>query len=249
MILELQKSIEVEVIQGKILPIIPEWTIKTDNIIVGSYENMEQQRQLYSQTVGSGDWSTRIGSEFRFDKDNLLLRSVWVKTSEENLESNEMIEGWVNIEPVIGILRLLSSQEFDCEINEYRWMSSDGKLLVGIDDLDLTESDDKFRLRVAKDFDLLFAEQKWCGWMLSNPARYLAEPNTLADSDPQLNSIAYEYISLISEDNIDFLYDKEPEFLQRILNLKNKIDLNQGAISHRKVFYNALNEIVEDFYY
>ena len=48
MILELQKSIEVEVIQGKILPVIPEWTIKTDNIIVGSYENMEQHRDTVS---------------------------------------------------------------------------------------------------------------------------------------------------------------------------------------------------------
>ena len=248
MILQLEDSVEVEVIRGQILPLIPKWFLKPDNVVVSSHRNMEEHEQQHLKTIGSGNWHAPLGNEFRFTEDNLLLTSVWVKATEENLESSSVMEKWTNIEPVSGILRLLSHQSFRCELNEYRWISPNGKFLAAIEDTDIIESDDKFRLRVAQDFDLLFAEQKWCGWLLSNPARYLAEPNSLADLDTELPLLAYEYISLISEPNIDLLYDKEPEFLQRIIDLRAKIDLNSGATEHRREIHTALEEIIESFY-
>lgn len=248
MILELEESIKTEVIQEHNLSSIPRWNPKPGSVLIASHTNTEERERQFIQTIGSGNWLYLESNEFRFNKENLLLESIFVKPSEENIESNLVIEEWLNKKPVQGTLRLLSPQSFKCESDDYRWMSSDGKLLAAIHDVDWIESHDKFRLRVAQDFDLLFAEQKWCGYMLSNPARYLAQPNPAADSDPELPLLAFEYVSLICEPNIDYLYDEEPEFLQKILDLRNQINLECGAIDHRRVLYDCLSEIVEYFY-
>lgn len=248
MLFKLENSAKVEVIEGKHLPWIPTWTPMPDNIAIGSYNNMEEHEQHYLQTVGSGNWYAPDVSEFRFTEENLLLTSIWVQVLEENLQSSEMIEGWLNKKPVEGTLRLISPKVFRCEINDYRWMSSDGKLLAAINDTDLVKSDDKFRLRVANDFDLLFAERKWCGWLLSNPARYLTKPNTAADSDPELNSLTFEYVSLVSEPFIEQMDDKDPEIFKRLNNLRNKINLKDGAVEHRQVLYDCLGDVIENFY-
>ena len=248
MFLQIEESIKTEVIQEHHLSSIPRWDPKPGSILIASHTNTEERERQFIQTIGSGNWLYLESNEFRFNKENLLLESIFVKPSEENIESDLVIEEWLDLKPVQGTLRLLSPQSFKCESDNLRWMSPDGKLLAAIFEADWVESDDKFRLRVAQDFDLLFAEQKWSGYMLSNPARYLAEPNSPADSDTELPLLAFEYVSLICEPNIDDLYDEEPEFLQKILKLRNKINLKDGAVEHRRVLYDCLNEIIEYFY-
>lgn len=248
MFLQIEKSVKAEVIKGKILSAIPEWDLRPGYVIIGTYGSVEKQEQDLLQSVGSPTSDIPYGSEFRFAKDNLLLKRIWVNAPEENLESSDEIEKWLNLEPVEGLLRLLSPEMFEDKRSDYRWMSPNGKLLAGIDDTDLIESDNKFRLRVAQDFDLLFAEQKWCGWILSNPTRYLAKPNLEANSDTQLPLFALEYISLVCDSNFDLLFDADTEFLQKLFTLRDTINLNEGAIKHRRTIYDATEEIIERFY-
>lgn len=248
MLLQIEKSVKAEVVEEQILSAIPEWDLRPGYVIIGTYGSVEKQEQDLLQSVGSPTSDIPYGSEFRFAKDNLLLKRIWVNAPEENLESSEMIEGWLNLKPVPGLLRLLSPEMFDDKKSDYRWMSPDGKLLAAIEDTDTICSDDKFRLRVAQDFDLLFAEQKWCGWLLSNPTRYLAKPNLEADLDTELPLLALEYISLVCDSNFDFLLDADTEFLQQLFGLRDKINLNKGAIKHRQIIYNATEEIIERFY-
>ena len=247
-ILQLQDSIEVEVIEGQNLPWIPSWYPKPGSILIAQHRNTEEYEREFIQTIGSGNGLYLEGEEFRFAKDSLLLQSIFFEPSEENMESNELVKRWLNLKSVKGTLRLVSPQSFRCEPDDYRWMSSDGKLLAAIQDVDWIESSDKFRLRVAQDFDLLFVEQKWCGWMLSNPARYLIEPNSPADSDSELNSLAFEYVSLVSEPYIEQMDDKDPEILERLIGLRNKINLKDGAVEHRRLIYDCLGEVIENFY-
>ena len=245
---QLQDSIEVEVIEGQNLPWIPSWYPKPGSILIAQHRNTEEYEREFIQTIGSGNGLYLEGEEFRFAKDSLLLQSIFLEPSEENLESDKLVRGWLNLKSVKGTLRLLSPQSFKCEPDDYRWMSSDGKLLAAIHDVDWIESSDKFRLRVAQDFDLLFAEQKWCGWLLSNPARYLAEPNSAADSDSELNLLAFEYVSLVSEPHIEQMDDRDPETLDRLIHLKNKINPEHGAAKHRRVLHDCLKEVIENFY-
>lgn len=194
MLLQIEKSVKAEVVKEQILSAIPEWDLRPGYVIIGTYGSIEKQEQDLLESVGSPISDIPYGSEFRFAKDNLLLKRIWVNAPEENLESGDEIEQWLNKKPVEGLLRLLSPEMFDDKRSDYRWMSPDGKLLAAIEDTDFIESDDKFRLRVAQDFDLLFAERKWCGWMLSNPTRYLAKPNLEAYFDTELPLLALEYI-------------------------------------------------------
>lgn len=50
------------------------------------------------------------------------------------------------------------------------------------------------------------------------------------------------------DSNFDFLLDADIEFLQKLFDLRGKINLNEGAIKHRRVIYNAIEEIIERFY-
>ena len=248
MLVKLTDSVEAEIVYQEKLPWMLSWEMRAGYVIIGPYLNMDEHEQHYLKTIGSGDWHAPMGSEFRFDKDNLLLKSIWVKALEENLESGSVIEEWTSQQPIEGILRLLSSQDFYCEANDYRWMSPDGKLLAAITETNLVRSNNKIRLRVAKNFELLFAEQEWCGWLLHNPAQYLTEPNSQAKSDRKLALWASEYLTLVSEPYIEQMEDEEAEILEKLLDLRNRIDLTSGAIEHRQVIKETVEDVIEHFY-
>ena len=136
MFLQIEKSVKAEVVKEQILSAIPEWDLRPGYVIIGNYGSVEKQEQDLLESFGSPTSDIPYGSEFRFAKDNLLLKRIWVNAPEENLESSGEIEQWLKLEPVEGLLRLLSPEMFDDKRSDYRWMSSDGKLLAVIEDTD-----------------------------------------------------------------------------------------------------------------
>ena len=42
--------------------------------------------------------------------------------------------------------------------------------------------------------------------------------------------------------------DKDPEILEQLTNLRNKINLEHGAMEHRRLIYDCLGEVIENFY-
>jgi hypothetical protein len=65
--------------EAKTLPYQPRWEVGGRSLKVGSYHNGdEHEHHVVAETIGSGLWyGPHDNDEFRFDKDDLTLKSIW----------------------------------------------------------------------------------------------------------------------------------------------------------------------------
>lgn len=99
-----------------------------------------------------------------------------------------MISRWQFETPIKALLTLSQVQGFKPKPMDFRFLDRNGKFLTCITEIALNTSNNRMRLRIAKDFDLLFIEQNLCGCLLSNPIHYFGtkyltqQPLTQADA-------------------------------------------------------------------
>ncbi len=253
--IELKKSYQATIIDGVCLPFSPRWGLRELSLIIGEYQSGDEHEQHFLQTVGSGNWYRSEYDEFRFRQDNHQLESIWFHLPEVNIEPDkqDIISLWQFETPIKGLLSLLSLQGFNPEPMDFRFLEQNGNFLACISEMALTTTKNKnrLRLRIAKDFDLLFIEQKLCGWLLSHPINYLVmswdEPSSVT-IDEQFVSIVHEYLNLIAEPNIEKIEDEDPEILESLLALHKRISISTKYTYQFQIVTNCIQEIVEQFY-
>ena len=251
MIIELQPSVMAEIVLDGRLSALPRWGLKYLSLMVGPFSNGNEHERYYLETVGSGDTFRSAYDEFRFNQESLELMSVWFHVPEENLASGELLDGWRVRQPVSGTLRLRSPLTFLAEPTTMRWMESDGKFLAGVHDRVLDQAEEYLRLCIAQDLDLLIADNRLCGWMLSNPTRYLVdlweEPDQ-SEPEAELGSMVAEFLAVVHKRQLRRLMEKDPALLAALTALRARLGHNQGHRTQCTVFREAIDDVIERFY-
>lgn len=251
MIVKLLDSVSAEVIKGLNLQVIPRWMIGGLAVIITPFNSVEEYYKQILHTFGSFDCMGSGSEGMRFSQKDLLLQSVWFRVPEINLSSNQEFLLWQNQEPQIGTLHLLSAEEFYLDPTDVRWFDPNAGSLICIKEESLTVGSERLRLRIAEDFDLLFADQKLSGWLLSSAEQYLVdfwENPSLIKADEKLKLLTYDLLSLVSENNIEKMDDQDPDILQALIDLHKKIRYNCGYVSQGRVLLAWIADITERFY-
>ena len=251
MIVKLTSEISAVVVFGTKLPFLPRWWLRGSSIKIGPYPLPSQYEKHIGSTVGSMDWLSTESDEIRFGSEDLLLQSIHVHTHETNLPAEKSLSEWTNLQPVIGSLRLEKATEFYVKPADFRWMGADGKMLAGITAEALADNTEKLRLGIAVDFDLLFSNGLMCGWLLSNPGRYLVQGTEdvhTTEPEGKLNKLLYEYITLVSIPNIIQMENEDPEPLRRLQDLHIRIKDELGTSEQSRVLQAATEDIADQFY-
>jgi hypothetical protein len=254
----LTDSAIVEVLnEAEILPYQPRWGVSGRSLKVGSYHNGdEHEHHFVAETIGSGLWyGPEDSNEFRFDENDLTLKSIWFPIPEENMELGNLVELWTRQEPLVGALRLTSSESlegFSPEFADFRWFDPQGQMLVCITKNALLEAESRTRLRIATDVELMFSDNYLCGWILFQPLKYAThgweDPHPLEFEDITLTTVTNEYLRIASKPFVDQLLDEDPEVLQALLSLNQKLKDENVMGYQRKVLSDSIKRLIENFY-
>ena len=152
--------------QLEILPLFDRW-----NLYVTPAQDGYKQEAIQCRTRGSGDphfsWD-----DVRFDTKSLTLHSCVFHIPEANIDFHPCIGKWLETRPVIGLPQINAAADWRT-ITTCRYISAEGDVLMGLTDEALKERTTYLRLHIAPDVDLLFAKQRYCGWMISHPVNHL----------------------------------------------------------------------------
>jgi hypothetical protein len=259
MFVHLTDSTIVEVLhESKTLPYQPRWGVSGRSLKVGSYHNGdEHEHHIVAETIGSGLWyGPEDSNEFRFDENDLTLKSIWFPVPEENMDLGNLVDLWTRQEPLVGALRLTSSEGsegFSPEFADFRWFDPQGRMLVCITKNALLETESRTRLRIATDVELMFTDNHLCGWILFQPLKYAVygweDPHPLEFAeDSTLTMATQEYLQIASKPFIDQLLDEDPEVLKALQNINQKLDKGITTGYQRKVLSESIERLIENFY-
>lgn len=241
--------------EAETLPYPPRWGVSGRSLKVGSYHNGdEHEHHVVAETIGSGLWyGPEDSNEFRFDENNLTLKSIWFPIPEENMDLGNLVELWTRQEPLVGALRLTNSEGFSPEFADFRWFDPQGQMLVCITKNALLEAKDRTRLRIATNVELMFIDNHFSGWILFQPLKYAVygweDPHPLEfEEDSTLTMATQEYLQIASKPFIDQLLDEDPEVLKALQNINQKLDKGITIGYQQKVLKDSIKRLIENFY-
>jgi hypothetical protein len=239
------------------LPYPPRWGVGGRSLTVGSYHNGdEHEHHFVAETIGSGLWyGPEDNNEFRFGENDLILKSIWFPIPENNMDLENLVKLWIEQEPLVGSLRLTSPESvegFSPEFADFRWFDPQGQMLVCITKNALSETENRTRLRIATDVELLFTDNHLCGWILFQPLKYAVngweDPHPLEFTDKALVAATQEYLRIASEPFVDQMLDEDPEVLEALQNIDRKLKEGSNVGYQHKVLINSIERLIENFY-
>ena len=219
-------------------------------MLLAPYNSAEEHERNLSQTVGSVDWLWSGSDELRFDKDTLILQSVWLLVPHIALVSNPSLLSWQTTPLKKGLLQLEKSHLFDFKSTDAGWLALNDEVLLCTYENVTDTVQERFRLRIAQDFDLLIADSILCGWALSHPLRYIIsgwEDASLEDVDEFLMTSLRDYLTLIQDPYIERMEDEDPDTLKMLADLRTRIESAKSS-TQQKVLLSAVTDVIETFY-
>ncbi len=252
MLVNILDSIFAEVIPGTRLYGAPRWMLRGHTVLVGPSHSAEEHEQHVLQTIGSADWMWSGSDELRFDRKNLLLQSVQFNVPERQVDTSPLLLAWQTARQVDGQLRLTAAQGFQVNIADVRWLDSSGETLICLAEEALVTDQERWRLRVAQDLDLLLSQEKWSGFALWHPARYLVkaweEPALEEGSDEELAKLLYDYCTLVTDQCVDLMEDGDAAIREKLVALYRRIIAPPHWSAQRHVLRHAVEDVLERFY-
>jgi hypothetical protein len=250
MFVRLANSTIAEIIQEhRFLLHTPRWDVRGRSLVLGTYnDGYEHENHVINETVGSTTWF----DEFRFDINNFVLTSTYFRVPEENIDLENLSKSLMKSNRLTGLLRLTNPEYFEPKPTRFRWFDPEGKFLFCVNENALSEtSQNSFRLRIATDVDLMFENNLFSGWILSNPLHYVTkgwdQPRP-TESSREVASIAYQYLQLVSEDFLEQMEDENPDVLQALLNVRQQSVKSKDTGYQRAVFNECIESIIDQFY-
>lgn len=209
--------------------------------VIACAAGFEDGYEGYLLRTHGNSWGTWTeGDEFRFDNTTGLLESLSMRLPETNLADPGVIAPWLELTPVVGVLRREDHKSFTAEVADVRWCAEDGSVLAGLYGSAVGAVAEPLRLRVTDEFDLLFANGQLAGWLLENPDRHLVGPEgDILDAqppDPEFAVLLKQYFDLIDHPHMEELFEEEdPMGRQLLADLRERIALDRGATHRRSV--------------
>ncbi len=253
---ELGEAVVADVIEGLSIPSIPRWSLSEGKVTLGLFYSYAEWESHRLDSIGSID-PTEITQtdEVLFHPRDRLLWGVRLGDSNYSIPFDTLPTAWDKEKTTHGLLRLCSAARFLLDSRRVYWIAPDGELFTSLYETALTaKSENILRLRLASDFDLLFAGGRLCGWMLAHPARYLSDPWEKPDlsvnaTDDKLPALLYDCIHLVDAPRVKRMDDRDLDTLQEMKSLSVRIDPFDNAIGPRLVLRRYMEELIDKYYF
>lgn len=193
--------------------------------------------------IGSEHWLSENSELFLFSIDGDLVRTE-LSIPNENTKntSSEHSSCW-------GEVKLRNPKHFLLEPTKLRNFSAERKEFTC---LNFTPSSSVTHIHIKKDFSFIFSENKYCGYRLKNPIRYLCESvDENLDLIKEPNHAEYclmeKYLAIMSDNRLDEL-NQNMESL--VLELSKEISPHLKAIRcnrRRRIIEKSITVLL-DFY-
>jgi hypothetical protein len=224
----LNPSLEAEVVPHRSLPVVPRWLLKDRLVLVSPARDTREYEAAFADTVGAGDWAGLSDDTLRFHPEHeLVLDSIKMAVPPVNLSSPELLEPWRSVTPAQGLLRLSAATDFQLPSTRWRCFTADGAYLAAVTPRILDSVRVALALRVAPDFDLLFADGLYCGWLLAKPARHLVrgwEPSPEGEPDPRVAAWLGELLRVTDDPNIVRALRGEPVVAEPLKRIREQLE-------------------------
>ncbi|WP_437781229.1 hypothetical protein [Sorangium sp. So ce1097] len=240
-----------EVLYNQTLPFISEWQFRT--LTVGPRRSSPVYDKHIAGTVGS---SYDFGDEMRFGKEDGLLRGLVLTMPDRNMEDADgAIDTWLSTTRTRALLRLVSPTPFALDGADVRAMDEGGRVLLSTLNGVAQHDGQRLRIAVSTDTDLLFADGRFCGWLLMNPLEHLrygdedrrTEPSAVSSGSETLELLR-SYLTLVAEPNIERMEDQDEEVKTALAGLKHRAA--QASLREPKAREIAaqLDDLLDRFY-
>lgn len=230
---------------------VPRWMLDGRRVLIAPYHSADEHDKHVSQTVGSMEWLWSDTDELRFDTTTLILQSVMLNVPDVTLSEGGALSLWQMAPQQEELPQLAAPKNFQIEPSLFRWMDAEGKALTCLLPYALEDAQQRLRLCIAQDLDLLFANERYCGWSLHHPARYLVEEweePSLEDTNTSLVTLLYEYLILVTDPSIEQMEDRDPELLNQLLGLYKRTQSLDGQEQRLRILRAAIADKVDRFY-
>lgn len=192
-----------------------------------------------------------------FAADSGALADALLFSGDPPSDPGRDLSAWLAAAPVEGVLRLKEPRDFRVPHVEDRQYTPDGGavgyFLAGAP----MRPADPARARIAPGVDLLLERDRYVGWAVVEPERYLADlterpwPGARAEpADPELGALIARYFGEIRSDGetLGRLQDQDPRLLAALRSIRRDLDLEAGAFSRRAVLQLRVDQTL-DFYF
>lgn len=250
MSLVLQDGALSEVVPNAHLQWTPRLLLSGLSLMIGSYASGEEHEKHFLETQGSGNWYKSEYDELRFNRSDGHLESLMFHIPEVNVQDEHDISNWTSLPPNIGSLRLLVSTDFELKPTGERWYSRNGKWLICLRHTSRFP-DERLRLKVADNFDLLFADNRFFGWLLADPERFLVdswEYPQVEPGDDELAALLVEYFDIVAEPYVERMQDQDTNVFEMLKTMNQRISEDHGAIRRRSALRRSVEELIEFFF-
>lgn len=221
------------------------WKLLTGDCLIDPHQYQKANKTFGSKWLpGAG---TPDGMLFDSETGNLLMCEfgVWRIGTELTLP-----EDWLVTDVIIGVLNMSVPIDFELAFVENYWLDSRGKWISRFEYSALNNHSKKFRLKIAEDFFLLFADDDLCGWLLHDPIRYLMSNdsrNFVGDST-EMATLLGQFYQLTNDKALDKILDEDLEIYQQLQNLKDSLLKQENHRDQALILIEEIEAIIENFY-
>ncbi|MEU9115743.1 hypothetical protein AB0D04_29175 [Streptomyces sp. NPDC048483] len=187
------------------------------------------------------------------DPSDRRLESLYLLIPDEPCTvPEEACAGWIRTTVVAGGLRAEVKKGFALETTTTRWLAPEARHMICLrEQAPHTPSPEEggMRLRIAPDTDLLLADGKMAGWMLTNPARYLVKGwDRPADTPPAPGTslLLAAYLAMTSWPAFEKILDGDGAACRELRALEERIRHQTGDPSRTAVLAHAVALLIED---
>ncbi len=233
-----------------ILVDLPRWDLSGLSLNTGQYRSILEYESYILNVVGSTDGFINDCDEICFDKNNLEMKSFRLQIPEVNISSGPFLEVWKNSPQKKGGLRLKIEEMFSLRPTHVRVAIPDGDFVACFYKEPSDVESNKLRLRVAEDFDFLFENDILFGWWLSNPRQYIVDSwdqSVPYGSTGKFDPVLFDYFQLVTLDNVEKMYEKDPEIFQLLRELSQRSSVNIQDRVH-KIIGDKIDRLLQIFW-
>jgi hypothetical protein len=199
------------------------------------------------------EWLWSDTEEFRFDQQSLALVSAFLVLSDLTLDTPFLLDPWFRAPVSVGVPRLVEVvKHFPVDTAPARWIDPQCQALTST----LPFAFDKQirqrpRLRIAPDLELFFADDRYCGWSLRHPIRYIVqeweEPSQEAVSE-ELTALVYDYLTLVTHPFLGLMWERDESVKERLTDLHARARTLQRTASRAAIVGDAVADKLDRFY-
>ncbi|SHL57336.1 hypothetical protein [Actinacidiphila paucisporea] len=216
----------------------------------GGAEPADREREL-AETFGSAPWLWAEADTVRFRAADRRLRSLFLRLPDLPSPDPLLCEQWTVAPVATGGLVADRAEDFALPAAAYRWTDPAGRHLVCLGADPRTRADaQRIAVRIADGTHLLLSDGLVTGWMVTDPARYLADgweepPATPPDATTAL--LLRDCLALTEGPAYDLLDSGDEASCARLRDLDRRVRAHTAADPARmSVLGKAVERLLED---